>query len=128
PRPPRRPARAAAVDVWLPAQYASCRSFVVDASHRDIVRRHCLRGRPSPRRSINVVQSRLRRPSEGDDVARHERPVDPDAGPLQAFAHDLRTLRAQAGSPTYRALAKTAGYSATTLSEAAGGVRKPSLD
>src|SRR6266508_4203399 len=68
-----------------------------------------------------------RRPKE-TDVARQERPVDPDAGPLQSFAHDLRELRVQAGSPTYRALAKAAGYSATTLSQAAGGSRKPSLE
>ncbi|MFF5288645.1 helix-turn-helix domain-containing protein [Paractinoplanes globisporus] len=61
-------------------------------------------------------------------VARRERAVDPLGGPLQAFAYDLRKVRADAGSPTYRALAKVAGYSATTLSEAAGGVRKPSLE
>ncbi len=61
-------------------------------------------------------------------MARQERPVDPHLGPLQSFAHDLRALRNQAGSPTYRALAKTAGYSATTLSQAASGVHKPSLE
>jgi len=54
--------------------------------------------------------------------------VDPLDGPLQAFAYDLRKVRADAGNPTYRALAKVAGYSATTLSEAAGGIRKPTLD
>jgi hypothetical protein len=54
--------------------------------------------------------------------------VDPQAGPLQAFAFALREVRTEAGSPTYRALAKTAGYSAATLSEAAGGVRRPTLD
>jgi hypothetical protein len=54
--------------------------------------------------------------------------VDPAAGPLQSFAYDLRKVRAEAGNPTYRVLAKTAGYSATTLSEAAGGLRKPTLD
>lgn len=61
-------------------------------------------------------------------MARQERPVDPTAGPLQAFAYDLRKLRAEAGSPTYRVLARTAGYSATTLSEAASGTRLPTLD
>ncbi|GAA3779032.1 hypothetical protein GCM10022225_78940 [Plantactinospora mayteni] len=61
-------------------------------------------------------------------MARQERPVDPAAGPLQAFAYDLRMLRAEAGNPTYRVLARTAGYSATTLSEAAGGARMPSLE
>jgi len=61
-------------------------------------------------------------------MARKARPVDPDASPLHAFAHDLRVLREHAGNPTYRVLARTAGFSATTLSEAAGGVRLPSLD
>jgi hypothetical protein len=61
-------------------------------------------------------------------LARTPRPVDPEAGPVQAFAHDLRVLREQAGNPTYRALAKTAGFSATTLGDAAGGVRLPSLE
>ena len=61
-------------------------------------------------------------------MARRERAVDPLAGPLQAFAYDLRKVRADAGNPTYRALARVAGYSATTLSEAAGGIRKPTLD
>jgi hypothetical protein len=37
-------------------------------------------------------------------------------------------LREKAGNPTYRVLAKQAGYSATTLSEAAAGMRRPSLD
>jgi hypothetical protein len=54
--------------------------------------------------------------------------VDPTAGLLQSFAYDLRKVRAEAGNPTYRVLAKAAGYSATTLSEAAGGLRKPTLD
>ncbi|NMO49796.1 helix-turn-helix transcriptional regulator [Actinoplanes sp. TBRC 11911] len=61
-------------------------------------------------------------------MARQERPVDPTAGPLQALAYDLRKLRVEAGSPTYRALARKTGYSASTLSEAAGGNRRPTLD
>ena len=61
-------------------------------------------------------------------MARKPRPVDPTAGPLQEFAHDLRVLREKAGNPTYRSLAQTAGFGATTLGEAAGGVRFPSLD
>ncbi|WP_157531920.1 MULTISPECIES: hypothetical protein [unclassified Kitasatospora] len=56
------------------------------------------------------------------------RPLDPDDGPLQAFAYELRCLRQAAGNPSYRALAGTAGFSATTLSDAAGGVRRPTLD
>ncbi len=61
-------------------------------------------------------------------MGRTPRLLNPDDGPLQAFAHDLRMLREKAGNPTYRALAKTAGFSASTLGEAAGGVRRPSLD
>ncbi len=54
--------------------------------------------------------------------------LDPGTGPLQSFAQDLRQLRREAGAPTYRTLARTAGYSATTLSEAASGRRLPTLD
>lgn len=61
-------------------------------------------------------------------MARQEKPVDPTAGPLQQFAHDLRQLRGEAGNPDYRALAKTAGYSATTLFEAARGTQLPTVD
>src|SRR4051794_5166889 len=60
-------------------------------------------------------------------MARRERPLDPAAGPLESFAHDLRALRMSAGEPTYRQLAQLAGYSASTLSEAASGVRLPTL-
>ncbi|BFV55418.1 hypothetical protein KCMC57_up05220 [Kitasatospora sp. CMC57] len=61
-------------------------------------------------------------------MPRRPRPIDPDDGPLQAFAYELRCLRQAAGNPTYRALAAIAGFSATTLSDAAGGVRRPTLD
>ncbi|MGF1426708.1 helix-turn-helix domain-containing protein [Kitasatospora sp. LaBMicrA B282] len=61
-------------------------------------------------------------------MARKPRPIDPTEGPLQAFAHDLRLVREQAGNPTYRALATLAGFSASTLSDAAGGMRRPSLE
>ncbi|GGY98925.1 nSTAND1 domain-containing NTPase [Streptomyces poonensis] len=60
-------------------------------------------------------------------MARQEKPLDPDAGPVQAFAWALRAVRQEAGQPTYRALAQKAGYSASTLSEAAAGERLPSL-
>lgn len=60
-------------------------------------------------------------------MARRERPLDPGASPLQAFAHDLREVRRAAGNPQYRALAKAAGYSPSALSAAAGGVTLPSL-
>ncbi|NUR03897.1 MAG: helix-turn-helix domain-containing protein [Streptomyces sp.] len=60
-------------------------------------------------------------------MGRPERPVDPEAGPVQRLAHQLRELRKEAGSPSYRAMAQTAGFSATTLSQAAAGERLPSL-
>ncbi|MEV5977437.1 WD40 repeat domain-containing protein [Streptomyces sp. NPDC052114] len=46
---------------------------------------------------------------------------------LTAFAADLRRLREKAGSPPYRRLARDAHYSSTTLADAAGGRRLPSL-
>ncbi|MCJ0868022.1 hypothetical protein [Streptomyces sp. AP-93] len=60
-------------------------------------------------------------------MPRPERPLDPDIGPLTQFAADLRKLREAAGRPPYRALAKRAHYSSTTLSDAAGGHTFPSL-
>ncbi|WP_327252428.1 nSTAND1 domain-containing NTPase [Streptomyces sp. NBC_01244] len=60
-------------------------------------------------------------------MPRPERPLDPDTGPLTQFAADLRKLREAAGRPPYRALAKRAHYSSTTLSDAAGGHTFPSL-
>jgi transcriptional regulator with XRE-family HTH domain len=60
-------------------------------------------------------------------VGRSEKPLDPREGPVQRFAHELRELRRAAGSPTYREMARRAGYSAPTLSGAAGGERLPSL-
>ncbi len=61
-------------------------------------------------------------------MARKPRPVNPDDGPVQAFAHELRCLRESKGGPTYRVLAKVAGFSATSLGDAAGGVRLPTLE
>ncbi|MYW62678.1 hypothetical protein GTY65_01075 [Streptomyces sp. SID8379] len=58
---------------------------------------------------------------------RPEKELDPAAGPVQRFAYALRKLRAEAGSPTYRAMAETAGFSAPTLSGAAAGEKLPSL-
>ena len=60
-------------------------------------------------------------------MPRPERLLDPSAGPLEAFAHDLRTLRRRAGNPSYRTMAKRAHYSVATLAEAARGRHKPSL-
>ncbi|NEB03868.1 helix-turn-helix domain-containing protein [Streptomyces sp. SID13726] len=60
-------------------------------------------------------------------AGRREAPVDPAAGPVQRFASELRELRAEAGGLTYRALARRAGYSVTTLSRAAAGEQLPTL-
>ncbi|WP_405892816.1 hypothetical protein OG272_06470 [Streptomyces sp. NBC_00104] len=60
-------------------------------------------------------------------MGRRESPLDPEAGPVQRFAHQLRTLRQESGGITYRAMAERAEYSAPTLSEAAAGERLPSL-
>lgn len=61
-------------------------------------------------------------------MPRGERPLDPGDGPLVRLAADLRQLRAAAGKPSYRELARRAHYSSTTLSDAAGGRRLPSLE
>ncbi|NEB05088.1 hypothetical protein [Streptomyces sp. SID13726] len=60
-------------------------------------------------------------------MGRREKPVDPDAGPVQRLAHELRLLREKAGKPPYREMAGTAGYSTTALSQAAAGDQLPSL-
>ncbi|CAM04110.1 WD-40 repeat-containing protein [Saccharopolyspora erythraea NRRL 2338] len=58
-------------------------------------------------------------------MPRPERPLD--NGPLAEFAAELRRLREKAGSPRYRELAQRTHYSVSTLSEAAGGKRLPTL-
>ena len=63
----------------------------------------------------------------GEDVGRQERPLNPAEGTLEAFASDLRSVRRAAGSPSYRALARRAGYSASALAAAASGRTVPSL-
>ncbi|WIX92457.1 helix-turn-helix domain-containing protein [Amycolatopsis sp. DG1A-15b] len=60
-------------------------------------------------------------------MPRAERPLEQDGSVLSEFASDLRVLREKAGSPPYRELAQRAHYSSTTLSDAAGGRRLPSL-
>ncbi|MDH6566706.1 WD40 repeat protein [Streptomyces sp. SAI-117] len=60
-------------------------------------------------------------------MGRREKPLDPRAGTVQRFAYEMRKLRAEAGTPTYRAMAAGAGYSAPTLSAAAAGERLPTL-
>ncbi|WP_168211166.1 nSTAND1 domain-containing NTPase [Actinosynnema sp. ALI-1.44] len=60
-------------------------------------------------------------------MPRAERPLDADGKALTGFAAELRRLRERAGSPPYRELARRAHFSSTTLSDAAGGRRVPSL-
>ncbi|MEV0680407.1 hypothetical protein AB0I60_28225 [Actinosynnema sp. NPDC050436] len=60
-------------------------------------------------------------------MPRGESPLEPDGSALTDFALGLRRLRAQAGTPSYRQLARWALYSPTTLSDAAGGKKMPSL-
>ncbi|MFE3034071.1 helix-turn-helix domain-containing protein [Streptomyces canus] len=60
-------------------------------------------------------------------AGRREVPLDPAAGPVQRFAFELRKLRLEADGITYRSLAQRAGYSVTTLSQAAAGERLPTL-
>ncbi|MEU6913968.1 nSTAND1 domain-containing NTPase [Streptomyces olindensis] len=59
-------------------------------------------------------------------MGRREKPVDPDAGPVQRLAYDLRALREKAGKPPYREMAQRAGFSVTALSQAAAGDQLPS--
>lgn len=60
-------------------------------------------------------------------AGRPEPPLDPGDGPLSWFAHELRQLRAAAGYPSYRDLARKALFSASVLSAAASGSSLPSL-
>jgi transcriptional regulator with XRE-family HTH domain len=60
-------------------------------------------------------------------MGRPELPLDPQAGPVAELAHELRLLRRQAGSPSYRELARRTNYSVTALSRAASGNALPSL-
>ncbi|KUN49020.1 hypothetical protein AQJ27_05125 [Streptomyces olivochromogenes] len=53
--------------------------------------------------------------------------MDPAQGAAARFAFELRGLRDEAGAPTYRAMARRAGYSGPTLSAAAAGEKLPTL-
>lgn len=61
-------------------------------------------------------------------MGRSLRPLDPTAGPVQAFAAELRALWADAGSPTFTVMARRSGASRTALSEATGGDHLPRWD
>ncbi|WNM35759.1 hypothetical protein RKE30_38065 [Streptomyces sp. Li-HN-5-11] len=54
--------------------------------------------------------------------------MDPEAGPVQRLAYQLREARRAAGSPSYQSMAKKAAFSAATLSRAAAGERLPSWE
>ncbi|WP_435177698.1 nSTAND1 domain-containing NTPase [Actinacidiphila sp. bgisy145] len=58
---------------------------------------------------------------------RPQGPVDPEEGPVQRFASELRALREESGTPTYRDMARATGLAVSTLSTAAAGRRLPSL-
>jgi hypothetical protein len=60
-------------------------------------------------------------------MGRPEKPLDASGGAVADFASRLRRLRTEAGSPTYRDMARSAMYSASVLSSAAGGHRLPTL-
>lgn len=60
-------------------------------------------------------------------MGRPEKSIDAASGPVAAFAEDLRKLRASAGNPSYRELAKIALFSPSVLSSAAAGRRLPTL-
>lgn len=66
--------------------------------------------------------------SEEPLVGRQQRPLDPDAGPVQSFATELRALRERAGSPKFLQMARKTGKSRTALTEAAGGDHLPTWE
>jgi hypothetical protein len=61
-------------------------------------------------------------------AGRPERPLDPGTGPEKELACALRELREKNGSPSYRAMATRAHYSASALARAASGASLPSRD
>jgi hypothetical protein len=61
-------------------------------------------------------------------VPRPLRPLDPGAGPVQAFAAELRKLWEEAGSPPFLQMARKSGKSRTAMAEAVGGDHLPSWE
>jgi hypothetical protein len=59
-------------------------------------------------------------------MGRTMRPVDPDAGPVERFACELRALRALAGSVPFWKLARRCAVSKSALAAAAAGRQLPS--
>jgi hypothetical protein len=60
-------------------------------------------------------------------MGRPEKPLQAATDPVTRFASDLRRLRQEAGSPSYRDMARAALFSASVLSTAASGHRLPTL-
>ncbi|GAA4340038.1 hypothetical protein GCM10023086_75360 [Streptomyces venetus] len=60
-------------------------------------------------------------------MGRPEADLDPERGPVQRFAFELRKLRQDAGGITYRQMARQVEISVSTLSRAANGEQLPSL-
>ncbi len=58
---------------------------------------------------------------------RPESPLDPNEGPIQRLAFEMRKLREEAGRPSYREMARRTGLGASTLSQAAAGERLVTL-
>jgi hypothetical protein len=61
-------------------------------------------------------------------MPRSLRPLDPGAGPAQAFAAELRKLWEEAGRPTFLQMARKTGKSRTAMAEAVGGDHLPSWE
>lgn len=82
---------------------------------------------PDPSKHI-ICADRFSRINVGVPImARPEKPLDINRGVTAAFANELRQLRAQAGNPTYRDMARAALFSSSVLSSAASGARLPTL-
>ena len=118
------------VIVWHPAAISriNARRWAVPGPSRAVGRiAPCIPG--GRLRSLRAVSARGGRVSRGWYVVagRPESPLDVNAGPVQRLAAELRKLRAEAGSPTYREMARRTGVGASTLSQAAGGERLVSL-
>jgi transcriptional regulator with XRE-family HTH domain len=79
--------------------------------------------RPSPVQPLAIAPIRPARSRAG----RPEKALNPSANPIALFAQQLRALRHEAGSPTFRDLASSTGLASTTLSKAVAGDRLPTL-
>ncbi|MEU6332814.1 helix-turn-helix transcriptional regulator [Streptomyces sp. NPDC047049] len=98
----------------------------IDKQPRQWCRRHV--GPAAAEGGAHGADRRARKGAGGARVGRPENSVDPEAGPVGRLAWELRRLRAEAGGPSYRALAKKAHYSVSTLAAVTKGDRLPSLE